>query len=136
MTYSEKLKNPLWQKKRLKILERDEFTCQYCSNIEDELHVHHLKYTGQNPWDESDENLITLCKYCHKYVALGQKEFQELSICIIRDLSLDHFYETLKILKSIYAMKINPLELMVLGKIVDNFNSKDYDVFLKKYRKK
>lgn len=30
MTYSQKLRDPRWQKKRLEILERDSFTCQHC----------------------------------------------------------------------------------------------------------
>jgi len=28
LSYSDTLKNPLWQKKRLEILSRDKFTCQ------------------------------------------------------------------------------------------------------------
>jgi hypothetical protein len=28
--YSDKLKNPKWQKIRLQVLERDEWCCQYC----------------------------------------------------------------------------------------------------------
>ena len=67
MTYLEKLKHPNWQKKRLLILERDNFTCRYCSDKETELHIHHLKY-HKNPWDAKDENLVTLCKDCHGLV--------------------------------------------------------------------
>lgn len=62
MTYSEKLKDPRWQKKRLEIMERDIWACRLCGDTETELHVHHENYNGE-PW-ESD-NLITLCKYCH-----------------------------------------------------------------------
>jgi len=64
MNYSEKLKDPRWQKKRLEILERDEFTCQSCTDKATELHVHHIKYT-ENPWDAPPADLITYCKYCH-----------------------------------------------------------------------
>ena len=63
-SYTELLKHPKWQKKRLLILERDNFTCRYCSDKETELHIHHLKY-HKNPWDAKDENLLTLCKDCH-----------------------------------------------------------------------
>lgn len=63
-TYSEKLKNPKWQKKRLEILQRDNFKCSKCADTETELQIHHLKYTG-NPWDAPNENLITVCKHCH-----------------------------------------------------------------------
>lgn len=65
MNYSEKLKHPKWQKKRLEILNRDNFTCVLCGDTETELHVHHLKYTGNNPENAPNEDLETLCKDCH-----------------------------------------------------------------------
>lgn len=64
MNYSEKLRDPRWQKKRLKILERDEFKCCLCGDDKTELQVHHLKYNGE-PWEAKDEDLETLCKHCH-----------------------------------------------------------------------
>lgn len=66
MNYSEKLKSPKWQKKRLEVLSRDNFTCCKCGDTETELHVHHLKYTGE-PHEAPLEDLETLCKVCHKY---------------------------------------------------------------------
>jgi hypothetical protein len=63
-TYSEKLRNPKWQRKRLEILQRDDFTCKLCGDKETELHVNHLKYTGE-PQDAPNEDLETLCKVCH-----------------------------------------------------------------------
>jgi len=66
MTYQEKLKDPRWQKKRLKILERDRFACQYCGDNESTLHVHHLVYNkGGEPWDIEDNMLLTVCESCH-----------------------------------------------------------------------
>lgn len=65
MNYSEKLKHPKWQKKRLEILNRDNFTCKLCGDTETELHVHHLKYSGPNPENAPNEYLETLCKVCH-----------------------------------------------------------------------
>jgi len=54
LTYSEKLKDPRWQKKRLEILSRDKFTCQLCSDKETELHIHHNEYfPGKKPWEKS-----------------------------------------------------------------------------------
>jgi hypothetical protein len=68
MTYAEKLKDPRWQKKRLEILERDDFTCQICNDNKTELHVHHLYYVNdREPWDYKNESLVSLCKNCHKY---------------------------------------------------------------------
>lgn len=66
--YSEKLKDPRWQKKRLKIMERDSFTCQYCKDKETTLNVHHLKYSKGFPWNISDKYLITVCEDCHKII--------------------------------------------------------------------
>lgn len=68
-TYSEKLKNPLWQKKRLEILNRDNFTCVLCSDTETELHVHHKEYKwGNKPWEYDNDNFLTLCKRCHSVI--------------------------------------------------------------------
>jgi hypothetical protein len=65
--YAEKLKNPRWQKKRLKILERDGWACQKCFDNESTLVVHHRLYlTRTEPWDYPDELLITLCEDCHE----------------------------------------------------------------------
>ena len=66
MTYSEKLKDPRWQKKRLRILERDNWTCRRCLSADKTLHVHHRYYIkGANPWEYHDEVLRTLCEDCH-----------------------------------------------------------------------
>lgn len=65
MNYSEKLKSPKWQKKRLEILNRDNFKCCLCGDEKTELHVHHLKYTGANPENAPNKDLETLCKDCH-----------------------------------------------------------------------
>jgi hypothetical protein len=64
MTYSDKLKNPKWQKRRLEVLQRDNFSCKYCQDTLTELHVHHKEYKGE-PWDAPSELLETVCKHCH-----------------------------------------------------------------------
>lgn len=65
-TYAEKLKDPRWQKKRLEILSRDNFTCKCCFNTDKTLHVHHKIYESNNPWETSSIHLITLCEDCHE----------------------------------------------------------------------
>ncbi len=67
MKYADKLKYPRWQKKRLKILERDEFKCQCCNNDKETLNVHHLIYSDGEPWDVDDKTLETLCRSCHEW---------------------------------------------------------------------
>ena len=69
MTYVDKLKDPRWQKKRLKILERDNFSCSACHDNKHTLHVHHLIYLkDRDPWDYRDELLTTMCKDCHEFI--------------------------------------------------------------------
>lgn len=66
-TYSEKLKDPRWQKKRLEIMQRDDFKCQMCSRSDIMLTVHHHYYTKDaEPWEYEDQALVTLCEICHK----------------------------------------------------------------------
>lgn len=68
MTYSEKLKDPRWQKKRLEILSRDNYKCTVCNSTEN-LHVHHGYYSGRKePWKYDDISLHTLCNDCHDRV--------------------------------------------------------------------
>lgn len=67
-SYSEKLKDPRWQKKRLLIFERDKWTCRCCGDNKTTLNVHHLTYAGE-PWECPDENLTTLCEDCHAIVS-------------------------------------------------------------------
>lgn len=65
-TYSDKLRDPRWQKKRLEILQRDEFCCQECTDDSSTLHVHHTRYVkGRDPWDYGNGFLVTLCESCH-----------------------------------------------------------------------
>jgi hypothetical protein len=69
MTYSEKLKDPRWQKIRLKVLERDNFTCVCCDETTKQLHVHHCYYVSKRePWDYHTNTLVTLCADCHKSI--------------------------------------------------------------------
>lgn len=75
-TYSEKLKSPLWQRKRLQVYERDNWTCVLCSDNATELHVHHKSYQpGKEPWEYELDNFSTLCKHCHAAVTIYKKEF-------------------------------------------------------------
>jgi 5-methylcytosine-specific restriction endonuclease McrA len=67
-TYTDKLKDPRWQKKRLKILERDGWKCTCCEEDKETLEIHHLVYHfGFAPWEYDDSELITFCSKCHKF---------------------------------------------------------------------
>ncbi|MDD5062066.1 MAG: hypothetical protein PHN44_07295 [Candidatus Marinimicrobia bacterium] len=65
-TYTDRLKDPRWQQKRLFIFARDSWKCRFCGRSEKTLCVHHLYYLGHiEPWDAPDCSLITLCEDCH-----------------------------------------------------------------------
>lgn len=57
-------KDPRWQRKRLKIMERDGWKCVACGASDKELHVHHLMYENEY-WDTPDKYLQALCFECH-----------------------------------------------------------------------
>lgn len=66
-SYADKLKHPKWQKKRLDIMNRDNFACCECGDKDTMLNVHHFIYkNGREPWDYDDTNFSTLCEVCHK----------------------------------------------------------------------
>lgn len=68
-SYSEKLRDPRWQKKRLEIMQRDDFACRLCGDKKSTLHIHHKEYrVGHEPWEYEEENLVTYCETCHSLV--------------------------------------------------------------------
>ena len=65
--YWQKLRYPCCQKKRLEIMQRDEFKCVDYAENKDTLNVHHIIYIyGNDPWDYPNSNFATLCECCHK----------------------------------------------------------------------
>lgn len=104
MTYSDKLKDPRWQKKRLEIFKRDNFTCQICGETTKPLNVHHEEYNGE-PWEIADNKLLTICETCHqnKHVTLRKIKSMETLDEIIKDYTpemIDDISEILLLLKS------------------------------------
>lgn len=77
--YAQKLLDPRWQKKRLKILERDGFRCKLCGDEKTTLHIHHKKYSGE-PWEVDDEDLDSVCKDCHKLLEALKKRSVDLLV--------------------------------------------------------
>jgi hypothetical protein len=66
-TYSEKLKDPRWQRKRLEIMQRDNFACTQCGDTSMTQNVHHWQYSKE-PWDAKNEDLTTVCRSCHEEI--------------------------------------------------------------------
>lgn len=85
-SFKEQYRHPNWQRKRLEIMERDQFMCQACYSDEDTLNVHHKRYfKGRMIWDYPNELLVTLCEGCHEY----QHESSEGMKTIIGALRVD-----------------------------------------------
>lgn len=86
--YKEKLLDVKWQKKRLEILEKDNWRCRACHTKDGTMHVHHLWYeSGKDPWEVPEDCLITLCSNCHERAphAMWQQAFLDLN-CSEREL--------------------------------------------------
>jgi hypothetical protein len=114
--YSEKFKDPRWQKKRLEILERDEFTCQLCGDKESTLHVHHWYYEkGKDPWEYPDMALITLCEDCHKERHANNKAREDAETYLIQMLRVAKFDYT-------------DLDMIANGLAEFNSNKTDYSI--------
>lgn len=67
LTYSEQLKHPNWQRKRLEMLNEANFECSNCGDKDSMLHVHHRQYfKGRQAWEYESTELAVLCEACHK----------------------------------------------------------------------
>lgn len=116
-TYSDKLKDPRWQKKRLDILNRDEFTCRFCSTDDKPLHVHHIHYESFNPWETRDSLLITLCEECHENETILMKGATQDLVNIIKSCGFtgDDFVNLIDGFWNLKQMEINPIEPISLS---------------------
>lgn len=84
-TYIEKLKDPRWQKLRLKIFDRDKWKCLNCSGNDETLHVHHKRYfKDKEPWECPEEFLATLCEGCHEAERTVRKENEKFLLKVLR----------------------------------------------------
>lgn len=78
-SYSELLRKPQWQKRRLEILARDGWACCWCGDRESNLQVDHRHYVrGRLPWEYPDADLTTLCEACHGRITELRREGAEL----------------------------------------------------------
>lgn len=86
--YSELLKDPRWQRKRLEIMERAGFKCEACGNGSDTLHVHHGYYEkNKKPWEYANDTLWCLCVGCHE-IAEDHKQSVHLELARINPKNL------------------------------------------------
>lgn len=86
MDYQALLKDPRWQKKRLSIFNRDNWTCLSCGRKDISLHVHHLYYFKDTlPWEYEDEHLVTYCELCHNTEHLIGDQIHQSLLDIIKE---------------------------------------------------
>lgn len=82
--YWQKLKDPRWQAMRLRIMERDKFSCRDCKDEKSTLNVHHAFYRkGRDPWEYDESDLITLCETCHE----NRHDSKEYILSALADIS-------------------------------------------------
>lgn len=117
--YIEKLKDPRWQKKRLRIFERDHFRCRDCGAADKSLHAHHLAYvTGLDPWDYPDVEIQTLCDSCHAtrtrlvrlILLVLQMEFSNRDLLVILNSFMDFGAGRLDALNPTPPTQTNPFQ--------------------------
>ncbi len=101
-SYSDKLRDPRWQKRRLEILNRSEFHCDNCGDGENELHVHHLVYRkNTEPWEYADKDLSCLCVECHDHFEKLKLELFELLAGFPPEYPIYNLCESLKRLREV-----------------------------------
>jgi hypothetical protein len=133
--YSEKFKDPRWQRKRLEILERDGWCCQKCYDPQNPLHVHHRYYEqGKDPWDYPDEALVSLCEECHLYEKESRYDAEK---SLIHELKMKFFSGgVLDIASGIYLMILQKSPDIVASAYAWAFEDPDMQTeILKKYLK-
>ena len=57
-----------WSELREKILSRDDHACQFCFATDTRLDIHHITPSSKGG-DDTPDNLITLCSYCHARIS-------------------------------------------------------------------
>jgi len=120
MTYSEKLKDPRWQRRRLEVLEAAKWKCERCRSADKTLHVHHNFYRSKTePWEYPSHAFAALCEECHE---LAEIDRRELRACIESVYEAEHpavnlhaCIGLLKGLRMFNSLGTDPLHTELLG---------------------
>lgn len=87
--YSSQLRDPRWQRRRLKRLEAADWRCQQCGRNDLPLHVHHTHYIRHRKvWQYPDAMLRVLCEDCHEKISDAPPEIVA-AIAILRNIPDD-----------------------------------------------
>lgn len=100
--YTDLLKDPKWQRKRLEIMNRDSWKCGICQDDSEMLVVHHKYYDKDKmPWQYPDKAYITLCFDCHNELHKDQKQLHSDIIEHFKrsEFSMEEVWEIAKVFK-------------------------------------
>lgn len=76
--YARKLLDGRWQRKRLEILQRDNFCCTICQRSHN-VQIHHNWYLkNMEPWDYTADQLVSLCNEHHEEIGELQEGLKRL----------------------------------------------------------
>ena len=79
ISYSDQLRSPRWQQKRLEVFDAYGFKCNCCEAREKMLHVHHKRYVkGRMAWDYDIVDFEVLCEDCHEEAHEAKKRLDEV----------------------------------------------------------
>lgn len=93
-TYSEKLRDPRWQKRRCEIFEAKGHKCYECGETPPSLDIHHLCYLkGREPWEYADEYLMPICRPCHENRQSIEDEAKESLALLFGNMNIWRVYE-------------------------------------------
>lgn len=110
--YSEQIKSPKWQKKRLEILQLHNFKCEECGSETKTLNVHHRFYIKGRKIHEYDNDVLQcLCEDCHAKVH-KKKEVVE-----VLNPKLNYIFSTLK--------QINEVNYSGIGAVLSEIKSNE-----------
>lgn len=79
LTYSQQLAHPLWQRRRLEMLNEAGWQCMACFDEEKQLHVHHRQYfKGRMAWEYANSELQVLCSACHERLHVVDEQIKAI----------------------------------------------------------
>ena len=107
MTYKEQINHPLWQKKRLEVLQAHNFACQECGATEETLNVHHTFYIKNTLiWEYDTKDLKCLCVKCHEEEHLVTDDIKSL----LTEYTIKEKREVVGFLAAKLALKLYQIE--------------------------
>jgi hypothetical protein len=120
MTYSQKLKDPRWQRRRLQVLEAANWKCERCEAADKTLHVHHNFYRSKSePWEYPSHAFAALCEECHELAEVDRRELQSCIESIYEaEFAAVNLHSALGLLKGLRmfnALGINPKHTERIG---------------------